>query len=454
MNKKSWIYETKTQSNNYVYSDGSRGSGSDPVHVFRLDAMAVKTLRPIQVQKANEAYLILSSLGCVYIAGQVRSGKSATSLETAKLSGATHVLMLTKKKAMSSIESDYYDFGYDKDFGLTIMNDESMHKLENVHEYDLIIHDEHHRFGAKPKPGSKTKLYREMFWSKPMIFLSGTPNPETYSQLYHQFWVTKHTPWPNHTNFYKWANDGYVKVKEKRIGHRFVKDYDEGVESKIMSDVKPYMVTMTQAESGFESKVEEEILYVDMEPRTYKMADTLMKDLVLEGKDHIVIADTPASLQQKCHQIYSGTLKIDDNTRIVFDYSKVNFIIDKFGKNKIAIFYKFKAEWTALKDKLGDRLTDDIKTFNECEDKWIALQIVSGREGVNLSKADYLIMYNIDFSATSYFQSRDRMTVKDRERNQVFWIFSRNGIEDKVYKAVSKKKNYTLSVFKKDYGRK
>jgi hypothetical protein len=73
----------------------------------------------------------------VYIAGQVRSGKSATSLEVAKLSGHKHVLMLTKKKAMSSIEEDYYDFGYDEIFGLTIMNDESMHKLENVHEYDL-----------------------------------------------------------------------------------------------------------------------------------------------------------------------------------------------------------------------------------------------------------------------------------------------------------------------------
>jgi hypothetical protein len=60
-------------------------------------------------------------------------------------------------------------------------------------------------------------------------------------------------------------------------------------------------------------------------------------------------------------------------------------------------------------------------------------------------------MYNIDFSATSYFQAKDRMTVKDREENKVFWIFSKGGIEDKIYKAVSRKMPYTTKLFKKDY---
>ena len=80
----------------------------------------------------------------------------------------------------------------------------------------------------------------------------------------------------------------------------------------------------------------------------------------------------------------------------------------------------------------------------------IALQIVSGREGVSLRKAEYLVYYNIDFSATSYWQSRDRMTTMDRLENQVYWVFSENGIEDKIYGAVSKKMDYTLNHFKKD----
>jgi len=79
------------------------------------------------------------------------------------------------------------------------------------------------------------------------------------------------------------------------------------------------------------------------------------------------------------------------------------------------------------------------------------LQIVSGREGISLKKASALIYYNIDFSATSYWQSRDRMTTKDRLKNKVYWIFARKGIEHQIYKAVTKKKDYTLNHFKRDF---
>jgi hypothetical protein len=54
-------------------------------------------------------------------------------------------------------------------------------------------------------------------------------------------------------------------------------------------------------------------------------------------------------------------------------------------------------------------------------------------------------------SAVSYWQARDRMTTIDRLNNKVFWIFSENGIEDKIYKVVKSKKKYTLNIFKKDY---
>ena len=94
-------------------------------------------------------------------------------------------------------------------------------------------------------------------------------------------------------------------------------------------------------------------------------------------------------------------------------------------------------------------ITNDLEEFNSTE-KNIALQIVSGREGISLKEADALVYYNIDFSATSYWQSRDRMTTKDRDNNKIYWIFSKDGIEKDIYKAVVKKKDYTLTHFKRD----
>jgi len=42
------------------------------------------------------------------------------------------------------------------------------------------------------------------------------------------------------------------------------------------------------------------------------------------------------------------------------------------------------------------------------------------------------------------------MTTKDRPENKVVWIFTKGGIEPDIYKAVSKKKDYTLRHFKRD----
>jgi hypothetical protein len=43
------------------------------------------------------------------------------------------------------------------------------------------------------------------------------------------------------------------------------------------------------------------------------------------------------------------------------------------------------------------------------------------------------------------------MTTKERLENQIFWVFAKGGIEQEIYKAVTKKKDYTLNHFKKDF---
>lgn len=135
---------------------------------------------------------------------------------------------------------------------------------------------------------------------------------------------------------------------------------------------------------------------------------------------------------------------------MIIDLSKAEFIKEKFNGKKIGIFYKFKEELNALSQVFGaDNLTTELSVFDETN-KNIALQIVSGREGISLRNAECLVYYNIDFSATSYWQSKDRMTTKDRLDNDVYWIFTNGGIEKDIYKTVIKKKDYTISHFKKE----
>lgn len=401
-------------------------------------------LRDYQIDIANRAVEMLTNNWMVYLAMEVRTGKTVTSLEIAKLFGAKNVLFLTKKKAIKSIEKDFNDFGYT--FNLTVINNESLHLIDG--NFDLLISDENHRLGTYPKPNKITKLIKKRYSNLPMIFLSGTPHPESYSQIYHQFWISNHSPFKAWANFYKFAQI-FVNVKQKNFGYAKVNDYSDCNYNKIKPIIDKYFITYTQKDAGFTSEVKEHILSVKMSDYTYSLIKRLEKDEVIQGKEEVILADSAVKMMSKIHQLYSGTIKFESGNTMTIDNSKAVFIKDKF-KDKIAIFYKFKAEYDTLKEIYGNQLTEDLAEFNNT-DKSIALQIVSGREGISLSNAKYLVYYNIDFSALSYWQSRDRLTTKDRLVNNVYWIFAEGGIEYEIYKAVSKKKNYTLNVFKKDY---
>ena len=400
-------------------------------------------LRDYQIKIANKGVEILTNNNLVYLAVEVRTGKTITSLEIAKLYGAKNVLFLTKKKAIKSILNDYNKFGYT--FNINVINNESLHL--DAGNYDLIISDEHHRCGTYPKPNKVTKLIKQRFAKLPMIFLSGTPHPESFSQIYHQFWISAYSPFYQWNTFYKFASV-FINITQKNFGYAKVNNYSDCNYDKIKPFMEHLFITYTQQQAGFTTEVKENILRVKMSNYTYSLIERLKKDKVIQGKNEVILADTSVKLMSKLHQLYSGTVKFESGETMVIDNSKAIYIKDKF-KDKIAIFYKFKAEYYALKTIYGNELTEDLNEFNTTN-KSIALQIVSGREGISLSNAKYLVYYNIDFSSLSYWQSRDRLTTMNRLSNDIYWIFSENGIEDKIYKAVSNKKNYTLKIFEND----
>ena len=405
-------------------------------------------LRSYQKRIVKEGLGIISQHGLLYLAMEVRTGKTLTALSICDKLCASNVLFITKLKVIPGIEKDHRDLRCD--FKLTCLNYESLHKLESTN-FDVIICDEAHTLGAFPKPSKRAKQVKDLVHKSrsKVIFLSGTPTPESYSQVYHQLYVHPNNPFRSYANFYRWANE-FVKVKIKYIGAMKVNDYSQALELSIKNAINHLMITHTQEESGFESKINEHVYLIPMRDITYSLCNKLKKDLVIQGNHDVILADTGAKLMNKLHQMYSGTVILESGLRNIYDDSKAQFISKKFINKKIGIFYKFKAEWDVLKQVFADELTDDLEEFNSTN-KSIALQIQSGREGISLKNAEALVYYNIDFSSVSYWQSRDRMTTIDRKFNDIYWIFSKGGIEEKIYKIVQEKKDYTLSYFKKDF---
>lgn len=402
--------------------------------------------RDYQQSIINKSVKIFNSSSFVYLAMEVRTGKTLTSLGIADRLGVRSVLFITKKKAISSIEEDHNLLK--PSYDLTVINYESVHKLPK-NKYGMIICDEAHSMGAFPKPSKRAKQVKELIqYSSPyVILLSGTPTPESFSQMYHQLYGIPNNPFIKCKNFYAFSKL-YVNVKQRKINGMFINDYSNGLQ-KILDHIDPYVINYTQKLAGFKTETTENILYVDLKESTNKIIKRLKKDRVIEGKDEVLLADTPAKLMIKVHQLCSGTIKFESGNSTILDYSKAEFIYNKFNNKKIAIFYKFTQEFKALKEIYKEQITNDLEEF-KTTDKCIALQIVSGREGISLKEAECLVYYNIDFSATSYWQSRDRMTTKERKHNNIYWVFSTGGIEKDIYKAVVKKKDYTLAHFKRD----
>lgn len=403
-------------------------------------------LRDYQQEIAEKGAALLRDKGFCYLAMEVRTGKTLTSLTIADMVGADNVLFLTKKKAIGSITADT-----DKlcpSYSFFIINYESAHKAPPI-KWDVVILDEAHGLGAFPKPSKRAKdVYSIVRKSNAkVILLSGTPTPESFSQMYHQVYAIPRNPFAKYKSFYRFADD-YVDVKQRKMGTHIINDYSCGSEA-IIEDMQPYTIAYTQKEAGFVVDTREHVVSVEMSEQTYNLIRQLKRDLVVEGTSEVILADTPVKLMTKTHQLCSGTVKFESGASMVLDNSKAVAIREKFGRKKIGIFYKFKAELKALKEVYGDDLTEDLGVFEDTP-KSIALQIVSGREGISLRQAEALVYYNIDFSATSYWQSRDRMTTRDRLESDVYWFFSKDGIEHKIYQAVTKKKDYTLRHFKRD----
>ena len=409
----------------------------------------MKKLRPHQKEKALQLAKVCFNNGIGYLAGEVRSGKTLTALQTAKLLNCEKVLVITKKKAISSIESDYKNFGFAYD--LTCINYESLHKLES-NKFDLVIYDEAHSLGAYPPRSKRTNLAKKLFYKIPCILMSGTPAVESYSQLYHQFYVSKFSPFAKYVNFYKWAND-FVDKKQMKLPTHTVTDYSHAKVDEINKIIEPYFVKMTQQDAGFDVKVTEHYLEVETPKKINDLAKRLLKDKAIEGQTGFILGDTPAKLQSKVHQIYNGSCIIEtasgESKTIILNKYKANFIAEHFKGKKIAIMYYYQAELEILKATFGGGITTDLETFNT-KDVNLAIQ-QSSTEGMNISKADCLVYYNLGFSGKNYLQSRDRLTVKERTQNDVYFICEKNGITSKILKAVQNKKDVNTRLFKKDF---
>jgi SNF2 family DNA or RNA helicase len=180
-----------------------------------------------------------------------------------------------------------------------------------------------------------------------------------------------------------------------------------------------------------------------------------MRDGVIGNPDcRSVLADTGAKVMSKLRQLWSGTVITEAHGSVITDDSKAQYIVRQWlGKSKVAILYTFDAERRMLEKVLkqaGIATVNTPEAFNAGDrETWFVGQVQASREGVNLSSADDLIFFGIDYAALSYLQGRDRASYLGRDReNRVHWLLAKGGVEPEILETVRMKNDFTIAHYR------
>lgn len=387
----------------------------------------------------QQATSILANRHIVYLNMGMRTGKTRVALTIAK--SYNNVLFVTKKRVISFVYKEINELEITKP--VTVINYEQLHKYLDK-TYDLVIVDEAHSIGAFPKPSLRAKLLKAICSknSCDVVLMSGTPFPESLSQCYHQFYISNFSPFANYKNFYSFAND-YVNIILKRVSATTtVKDYSHCKDS-ILVILHPYMINFSSEEGNVNTPKNEYVLYVNDDKIARYLYETIKYGII---KDLNYYKANASEQFEKAWQLCGGFIYLNDEP-IILSTKKAEALKSLDGYT--IIFYKFIAELDILKDILKEQLTTNVTEYQSGSYKYIALQYLSGREGINLSIADNIVYYNLDFSYTSYSQSLERASCKLKDSVNVYYIFYENiNFERRILDTLKDKKNFNLRTFK------
>lgn len=379
--------------------------------------------------------IVLAALrvrGIHYLASEERTGKTLTAILVAEKSAAVDILVVTKKKAKKGWDETLA--AYPVTCSYTVTTYTQAHNL-TPRRYDLVILDEAHTYiSSSPKPSQAWKLLRPICQGTPILYLSATPHPQGYHQLFHQFKLCSYGPWNRYTTFYKWFKD-YGIPYTMEINGIEVPQYTRTKAEKVLKDIEGLFTTKTRQELGFEHEPEDVIHWIEPSDALKAVYNILVKKQIVKLSVGTLVCDNKSKERTSLHQLEGGTIKIEDNYFTLPNTEKIDYIKEHFGdRSSLVIMYNFKQELKKLQEH-----------FKEAQ----LLQATSYAEGVDLSMYDDLVIYSQDYSTGRHTQRRARQANMERKTPiKVHFLLMKNAVSQQVYKTVSvNKKNFVDSVF-------
>lgn len=279
-----------------------------------------------------------------------------------------------------------------------------------------------------------------------VILLSGTPTGGKYEELWTQCrllgWKIAQDAFYNRYIITQEIPMKYTVFPVKLVvGYKNIPELKEKLHQYGASFLRADEITELPEQNFNTITVKHDPIYDDFMAKNY---------VTVEGRE--LVGDTPLTRLIYARQLAS-----------VYNKGKLPVVEDLLQStdDRVVIFYNFQKEYDDLKalaTKLGrpvatvNGLAHDLTAYETSSNSVILCQVLSGAKGLNLQKANKLILYSPPLSGEDYMQLLKRIHRIGQKRPCFYYFLHTTGtVEDNIYKALARKEDYTLELFNRDF---
>ena len=297
---------------------------------------------------------------------------------------------------------------------------------------------------------------------KNLILLSGTPTSGKYERLWSQLhmlgWnISKDLFWRQYVDVEYLDNEGFpikvvrgyknidrLKSKMRDYGCRFLKtDEVFDLPDQVFNDIK--ISTIPEYRKFKRDRV---VTLISRYENSKQISEDEYNEL-LEEKEFI--GDTTLTKMLYERQLCGS-----------YNANKLEALKDllESSDDRIIIFYNFNEE-ARLIVELCEELNrpysvvngngKDLTNYDNCDNSVTVIQYQAGAMGLNLQKANKIIYFTPPLSSELFEQSKKRThRIGQKETCFYYELICRNSIEEKIYKVLAERRDYTDKLFEEE----
>ena len=278
---------------------------------------------------------------------------------------------------------------------------------------------------------------------KNLILLSGTPTSGKYERLWSQLhmlgWdISKDLFWRQYVDVEYLDNEGFpIKVV------RGYKNVD-----RLKSKMRDYGCRFLKTDEVFDLP---EQVFNDIKISTTPEYRTFKRDRIVDIDNKEFIGDTTLTKMLYERQLCGS-----------YNVNKLEALKDllESSDDRIIIFYNFNNELDSIKElceELNRPVSEvngqvkDLTNWNEQNNTILLGQYQAASMGLNLQQANKIIYFTPPLSSELFEQSKKRThRIGQKETCFYYELICRNSIEEKIYKVLAERRDYTDKLFEEE----